>query len=99
MLRKDLERFVAGLGIGGQIGEDANEDENTDDENMDMEIGDGVDDGWEETLESGSSVVASDVEAEPEPYSRLPDLAPLGTSASNNSNGLVSNVPLRTMAI
>jgi ribosome biogenesis protein MAK21 len=91
--REDLAKFVAGLGIEGQIGEDENEDENTGNEKMGKEI-DGGDDGWEEALDLGSSVDASDVEAEPESRSRLPDLVPLATSVSNASNHLVSNVPV-----
>jgi ribosome biogenesis protein MAK21 len=97
--RQDLAKFVADLGIEGQIGEDENEDENTDNEKMGKEIDDGGDDGWEEASDSGSSVDASDVEAEPESRSRLPDSAPLATSVSNASNHLVSNVPVRAMAL
>jgi len=97
--RQDLAKFVAGLGIEGQIGENEHEDENTDDEKMGKEIDDGGDDGWEEASDSGSSVDASEVEAEPESRSRLPDSVPLATSVSNASNHLVSNVPVRAMAL
>jgi ribosome biogenesis protein MAK21 len=93
--RQDLAKFVAALGIEGQIGEDENEDENTGNEKMGKEI----DDGWEEASDSGSSVDASDVEAEPESCSRLLDSVPLDTSVSNASNHLVSNMPVRAMAI
>jgi ribosome biogenesis protein MAK21 len=100
--RQDLAKFVAGLGIEGQIGEDENEgeneDENTGNEKMGKEI-DGGNDGWEEASDLGSSVDASDVEAEPESRSRLPDSVPLATSVSNASNHLVSNVPVRAMAL
>jgi ribosome biogenesis protein MAK21 len=97
--RQDLAKFVAGLGIEGQIGEDEHEDENTDDEKMGKAIDDAGDDGWEEASDSGSSVDASEVEAEPESHSRLPDSVPLATSVSNASNHLVSNVPVRAMAL
>lgn len=97
--RQDLAKFVAGLGIEGQTGGDENEDENTDDEKMGKEIDLGGDDGWEEASDSGSSVDASDVEAEPESRSRLLDSVPLATSVSSASNHLVSNVPVRAMAV
>jgi ribosome biogenesis protein MAK21 len=97
--RQDLAKFVAGLGIEGQIGENEHEDENTNDEKMGEEIDDGEDDGWEEASDSGSSVDASEVEAEPEYRSRLPDSVPLAASVSNASNHLVSNVPIRAMAL
>jgi ribosome biogenesis protein MAK21 len=97
--RQDLAKFVAGLGIEGQVEEYEHEDENTDDETTGKEIDGGGDDGWEEASDSGSSVDASEVEAEPESRSRLLDSVPLATSVSNASNHLVSNVPVRAMAL
>lgn len=85
-LKKELAKFVAGLGMEGNMAEEESEPEVDGDE-------DGDEDGWEEASDVESSV-ASDGPEETEPAVKVPVPPSKDTSSTKDANRLVSTVSL-----